>query len=369
MRFFLFFTLLIVINFNTVAETDLNGNNITLSEAQRKSYGITTNSLLPATEVLGSRYPAEVVVPNSQLHVIGALQGGLIETLVVAEGEHVKQGQILARIQSPGLLELQRDLLQTLTQLNLARSTLKRDEQLLNEGIIPKRRFLESESAWRELVTQKEQQEATLQFSGMDRAAITALEKTRKLNSSMTLTAPFDGVLLEQMAIPGQKLEPADPVFQLGKLSPLWLEIHVPVSVVNSVVLGDTIAIPELDITGEIITIGRKVHAADQGTLIRAIVRDNIEQLRPGQFVQARLVLNSNEQQRYLIPRKGIVRINHKAMIFYETEQGYTAINVHIVGSHEEQLIITLPQVITSPVVTSGAVSLKAILIGAGGEG
>ncbi len=81
---------------------------------------ITTEPLLPATEVLGSRYPAEVVVPNSQLHVIGALQGGLIEALMVAEGEHVKQGQILARIQSPGLLELQRDLLQTLTQLNLA---------------------------------------------------------------------------------------------------------------------------------------------------------------------------------------------------------------------------------------------------------
>ena len=57
-------------------------------------------------------------------------------------------------------------------------------------------------------------------------------------------------------------------------------------------------------------------------------------------------------------------------MIFYETKEGgYTAINVHLVGSHEEQLIITLPQVIASPVVTSGAVSLKAILIGAGGEG
>jgi len=369
MRLFLFITLQIVISFNTVAENDLNGNSITLSEAQRKSYGITTESLLPATEVLGSRYPAEVVVPNSQLHVIGAMQGGLIEALMVAEGEHVKQGQILARIQSPGLLELQRDLLQTLTQLNLARSTLKRDEQLLNEGIIPKRRFLESQSAWQELVTQKEQQEATLQFSGMDGAAITALEKNRKLSSNMTLTAPFDGVLLEQMAIPGQKLEAADPVFQLGKLSPLWLEIHVPVSIVNGVVIGDTISVPELDVVGEIITIGRKVHAADQGTLVRAIVRENIEQLRPGQFVQARLVLNSDEQQRYLISRKSIVRINHKAMIFNETEEGYTAINVHIVGSYEEQLIITLPQVITSPVVTTGAVSLKAILIGAGGEG
>ena len=364
-----FFVIMLVINFNTLAETNTSEGTITLSKAQRESYGITTETLVPAKEVLGSSYPAEVVVPNSQLHVISALQGGLVEALMVAEGDHVKQGQVLASIQSPGLLELQRDLLQTLTQLKLAKSTLKRDEQLLDEGIIPKRRYLETQSAWQELVTQKEQQEATLLFSGMDSTAISELEKNRKLNSAMKITAPFDGVLLEQMAIPGQKLQAADPLFQLGKLSPLWLEIHVPVDVVNGIVLGDTIAIPKMDIEGKVITIGRKVHAADQGTLIRALVKDNIEQLRPGQFVQARLVLNSNEKQRYLVPRKGIVRINHKTIIFIETETGFAAINISIVGSHEEQQIITSPQIIESPIVTSGAVSLKAVLTGAGGEG
>jgi len=363
------FTVLFVISMDILAETKVDEGMITLSHAQRESYGIKIAPLEFATEVLGARYPAKVVVPNSQLQVIGALQGGLVEALLVAEGDNVKQGQILARIQSPGLLELQRDLLQTLTQLNLAKSTLDRDKLLLDEGIIPKRRYLESRSAWQELVTQKQQQEATLQFSGMSRAAITELEKKRKLSSALTVTAPFDGVLLEQMAIPGQKLAAADPLFQIGKLSPLWLEIHVPVDIVSGIIIGDTIAVAEMNIEGEIITIGRKVHAADQGTLIRAIIRDNIEQLRSGQFVQAQLVLNSNEQKRYLVSRKAIVRINQKTMIFIETEQGFEAINVDVVGNREGQQIITSAQTITAPVVTTGAVTLKAILTGAGGEG
>lgn len=368
MRLFLF-AILFVFNINTLAETKSNSFAITLSKAQIESYGISTASLEPTSEVLGARYPAEVVVPNSQLKVIGALQGGLVESLMVAEGDNVKQGQTLAVIQSPGLLELQRDLLQTLTQLNLAKSTLDRDKQLLDEGIIPKRRYLESRSTWQELVTQKEQQEATLQFSGMSSTAITELEKKRKLNSTLIVTAPFDGVLLEQMAIPGQKLETADPLFQIGKLSPLWLEIHVPVEVVSEVLIGDTISVEDMNIDGEIITIGRKVHAADQGTLIRAVVKDNIEQLRPGQFVQARLVLNSNKQQRYLVPRKAIVRLDQKTMIFIKTEQGFQAIDVNVVGSREGQQIITSGQTITTPIVIGGAVSLKAILTGAGGEG
>ncbi len=365
MRLFLFVTLF-VFNLNAMAET---ASAITLSESQIESYGITTALLEPTEEVLGARYPAEVVVPNSQLLVISPLQGGLVQSLMVAEGDNVKQGETLAIIQSPGLLELQRDLLQTLTQLNLAKTTLDRDKQLLDEGIIPKRRYLEARSNWQELVTQKEQQEATLQFSGMNETAISELEKKRKLNSKLLITAPFDGVLLEQMAIPGQKLQAADPLFQIGKLSPLWLEIHVPIEVVNKVVIGDTISVDDMNIVGEIITLGRKVHAADQGTLIRAIVRDNIDQLRPGQFVEARIALNSSKQHRYLVPRKAIVRLDKKTIIFIKTEQGFQAIDVNIIGSLEGQQIISSSQPITTPVVIGGAVTLKAILTGAGGEG
>jgi RND family efflux transporter MFP subunit len=328
-----------------------------------------TTQLQQATEVLGARYPAEVVVPNSQLQVISALQGGLVEALMVAEGDHVSKDQPLARLQSPGLLELQRDLLQTLIQLNLAQSTLNRNKQLLDEGIIPKRRYLESRSVWQALVTQKEQHEAMLLFSGMSSPAITELEKNRKLNSALTVTAPFDGVLLEQMAIPGQKLEAADPLFKIGRLSPLWLEIHMPVDVVSGIVIGDTVSVPEMNIEGEVITIGRMVHAADQGTLVRAIIRDNIEQLRPGQVVQARVAQKYDEQKRYLVPRRAIIRLDQKTIIFIEVKQGFEAIHVDVVGSREGQQIITSNQPITVPVVTSGTVTLKAILTGAGGEG
>jgi RND family efflux transporter MFP subunit len=366
MRFSLFLTLFLL-SFNTLAE--IEADKIVLSPNQKESFGIKTMTLESASEVLGLAYPAEVVVPNSQLQVISALQGGLVESLMVAEGDNVKQGQVLARIQSPGLLELQRDLLQTLTKLTLAKSTLNRDKQLLDEGIIPKRRYLESRGAWQALLTEKEQLEATLQFSGMNSDTISELENKRKLSSAIIVTAPFDGVLLEQMVIPGQKLEAAEALFQLGKLSPLWLEIHVPVDVVNNLTIGDSISITEMNIEGEIITLGRKVHSADQGTLVRAVVTDNIEQLRPGQFVQTRLSIRSNQQHRYIVPRKAIVRVDKKTIIFIENKEGFTAIDISIIASHEEQQIITTPEAITSPVVINGTASLKAILTGSGGEG
>jgi len=342
---------------------------ITLSDNQRQSYGITVTPLQPALEVSGAGYPARVVVPNSQLQVVSALQNGLLESLTVAEGDRVEKGQVLARLQSPGLLSLQRDLLQTLTQLNLARTTMERDRQLLDEGIIPERRFQESRSNWQALLTRKQQQEAALQISGMSATDIEQLIRTRKLSSTLDIVAPRDGVVLEQTVILGQKVETADPLFQIGELSPLWLEIHVPVEVVTDIRIGDRILVPLLDIAGEIITIGRKVHEADQGTLLRAVVRDNIDQLRPGQFVQVRITRPSDKSHNYLVPRKAIVRVDRKTVLFIESDGGFQAIRVDVIGNRDDNLIIATEESLSGHVVTSGAVTLKAILTGAGGEG
>ncbi len=372
MRLFLFMTLysfsLGSLAGTTDAEINVIHTPITLSSEQIVSYGIKTVPVQTSDEILGARHPAEVVIPSSQLQVVSALQGGLLEAVLVAEGDTVDKNQPLALLKSPGLLELQRDLLQTLIQLNLARSTLNREQKLLDEGIIPKRRYLESRSEWQALVTQKEQQEAMLQFSGMSQEAIKMLEKSRKLDSTLTVISPFKGVILEQMAIAGEKLEATDPILKIGQLSPLWLDIHVPLDVAHTVSIGDTVTVPELDIKGEIITIGKKVHAADQGTLIRAIVRENTDRIRPGQVVQTRITQIS-DQRRYGVPRKAIVRVDEKTVVFIKTDQGFLPVFVDVVGSQGDQIIIHSHDPIETPVVSRGAVILKSIMIDAGGEG
>ena len=361
MRFIVF--ILISICYQTVYSQNINERLITLSDSQIHSYGIHLMDVQPAPGVSGSSYPAQVVVPNSQIRVISAKVGGLIESIKVAEGDEIVKGQLLSTIHSPDLLELQRDLLQTLTQLNLAQLTLNRDKQLMEEGITPKRRYQESLSAWQVLQTQKEQQEASLQYSGMSLEEITVLENTRKLNSVLNITAPMDAILLEQMAIPGQKLNASDPLFKLATLSPLWIEIHVPVDTVSHIKVGDAIYIEEYDLNGEVITIGRQVHSIDQGTLVRAIVTGNLEQLRPGQFVLAHLTKQMDAKYRYLVPVKSIVRIEKKTFVFNKITDGFKAVKVDVLGHQNEQQVIVSDEAINGSIVVNGASSLKTILM------
>jgi len=202
---------------------------IAISEEQQQAFGIELATPEPAATALTRRYPAEVGVPNHQLRVVSAPESGMLESLLVAEGERVSAGQALASLRSPQLLQAQSDYLEAKTRLDLARSELARDRKLFSEGIIAERRLLETRARFQEAETGADQRRQRLTLAGMASAEVQALEKGRNLTSTLTVRSPLDGVVLEQMVNTGQALAAADPLYRVAQLQPLWLEIHVPV--------------------------------------------------------------------------------------------------------------------------------------------
>ena len=89
---------------------------VAITAAQIKALGITVTRPEPQArgEVVG--LAAEVMVPNSQLHVVSTPLAGLVESVLVAVNEPVKRDQVLARLQSSALAEAQRAYLQASTQ-------------------------------------------------------------------------------------------------------------------------------------------------------------------------------------------------------------------------------------------------------------
>ena len=68
--------------------------------------------------------PGTVVVPPQQLLVVAAPAAGLIEAVLVAQNESVREGQPIARLRSTDLLEAQRTYLQALAADQLAQTRL-----------------------------------------------------------------------------------------------------------------------------------------------------------------------------------------------------------------------------------------------------
>ncbi len=338
---------------------------IVMDQAQRKAFGITVAAPEPATDLYSHGLPAEVVVPNAQLRVVSAHQGGLVERLLVAVGDEVRAGQALAQVQSPELLDLQARFLKGATRLRLALANYDRDRQLYEEGVIPERRLLKTQGTYQEWVTVQAAEREALRLTGMSEADVRALEEKRRLTSELTVVSPLDGVVLEQMAVAGQRVEAASPLYRVGTLKPLWLEIHVPIEGARGVTIGQAVRVPEYAVSGAVITIGRDVHKADQGVLIRARVDAGSEALRPGQIVQVRVAGAQGPERRFRIARAAVVHAGSEALVFVETPDGFAPQPVEVVSDQGDRLVVTAPLPAGARVATAGTAALKAAL---GGE-
>jgi RND family efflux transporter MFP subunit len=332
---------------------------ISFSEAQQAALGINTAPATAISDNLSRGLPGEVVVPNAQLQIVTAPQPGLVEVLLVAEGDQVSKDQPLVRIQSPGLLELQGEYLEMLTRTSLANANYQRDRQLDKEGIIAKRKLLESESRYQELKTSLSMLRQSLELSGMSEASLATLESERTLSSTLTVLAPFDGVILEQMITAGNRVEAADPLYKIANLDTLWLEIHVPLEQLGGSSSGQKVTIPDVGVSGSIISIGRMVHRIDQGVLVRAEVTEGVGKLRPGQFVQVQLVTSAGGKG-FRVPRAAVVHSAGQSYVFVARPGGFTALPVHIAGEEASHLVIQAQLTPDARIATTGVVAIKA---------
>ncbi len=344
------------------------GSPIVMSQQQQQDAGVAVAVPEPAEHAYGEPLPAKVVVPNAQLRVVSAMQGGLVEILLVAVGEKVVKGQVLARIQSPELIRLQGNFLQARIQLHLARSNLSRDTQLHREGIIPERRLQETRGTYQELNTVQELRRQSLLLAGMDSSEIANLESGRQLMSTLVLRSPLDGVVLEQLAVAGQRVEAATPLYRVADLDPLWIEIHTPIEKVVRVAVGDPVLIPAHDVRGRVTTIGRDVHEADQGVLVRAEVTEGTEHLHPGEFIQVQIANAEGADERYRVARTAVIHEGRKAFVFMKTEDGFSPHEVDIAGDEGEHLVIVARLPRATAIAISGTAVLKAALSGEGGD-
>lgn len=337
-----------------------DSDSILVSDQQRQMLGIESEKLKKTDVAWGVGHPATVQVPNDQLRVVSTAVSGLVERLEVAEGAEVKRGDVLAVIMSPKLLEMQRDYLYALTALDLASTAVERDESLDKEGVISKRGYHETRSEYIRAKTNADQMRQLLEHSGMDEVDLETLVKKERLSSDLEIRSPLDGVILEQMAVPGQRLEALDPIYRVGHLSPLWLEIHAPIEDVSSIRRGARVLVEKFDISGKVITIGRMVHGQDQGVMIRAEVTDNAELLRPGQFVQVSLAVTADGQS-YRIPRSALIRQHGDSWVFVKNQQGFIATQVSVIVEESSYLIISGPFKGGEEIAVSGTSALKAI--------
>jgi membrane fusion protein, heavy metal efflux system len=343
-------------------------NSIQISSEQIANLGIKLGKLTLVQQIPGPYVPARVIIPPSHEYVVSASADGVINQLLVAVGEKVEKGAILAKLSSPDLLMLQQQYLKTLSELQLSQNAYNRDKKMLAEGVIAERRWQETRSQHSTMASAANEARQLLVIAGMTNSGIHHLTKTRRLNSTLTVRAPISGFVLERMAVTGERINNLAALYRIANLDELWLDINIPQEQIESIKAGDQVAIENTNLLANISLLGQNVNPENQTLLARAVIKGNPRSVRPGQKVTVQII-QMMRKTAFKVPNSAIAQNEGHAFIFVRTARGFNVSPVTVIGKQDNtDIIITGKLQGHEDIAVNGAVALKANWLGLGSE-
>jgi membrane fusion protein (multidrug efflux system) len=223
----------------------------------------------PATaNAIGSVTAAQGVTLSADLP-------GVVEAILFESGRRVEAGEVLVRLDT----RQERALLAAAeAQLQLAKLNLERSRRLLEQKVV-------AQADYDRLVAEAAQAEARV-------AEIGAIIERKQIR------APFSGMLGIRQVDLGQYLNAGDPMVPLQSMDPVYINFGLPQQDVAALRIGaevrvtaDSIAIPRG--VGRITAINSVVDEATRNVQVQATLANPRGQLRPGMFVNVKVVLGS----------------------------------------------------------------------------
>jgi membrane fusion protein (multidrug efflux system) len=201
---------------------------------------------------------------------------GRITQLTVDEGDSVKAGQVIVRLddsdlraqdeQAKAALAYAQETV-TLAKVNLdkAQDDYQRAKIQFDGNIIPKEQY---DHAQKSMQAAQAQYSIALAQVGTARAQLGVVQ-TQLLNT--TIAAPFDGVVSKRWVLAGDVVQPGQPIFSIYDLQHLWVTANFEETKLASIRLNDPVEIsvdayPDAHFEGKVIQLG--ANTASQFSLI-----------------------------------------------------------------------------------------------------
>ena len=197
---------------------------IRLRQAQLSSQGIQLDAVALGSITSTIQLPARLVVNTDQQAHVSAGFSGLVQQVHVQVGQHVQQGQALASLLVPDLIDMQSNLKILQSQRTLANSNYQREKNLWQQGISAKQDYLQAQNDY-------EQANIMLQAA---QTRLKAYAGSANSAGRFVVKAPIAGVISSKDIVIGESIQATDQLFVLDQLNSLWLEFVVPDNLVNS---------------------------------------------------------------------------------------------------------------------------------------
>jgi membrane fusion protein (multidrug efflux system) len=223
--------------------------------------------------------------------------GGEVRQIHVEEGDTVREGQVLARLDGD---RLRLDLARTDANLKKLERDYKRTLDLSERGLVSK---------------------STAENLKYDLDALRAAYDSARLELSYTeIRAPIAGVVSARHIKVGNTIQPNDPTFTVTDLDPLLAYVHVPEKEFRKIAPGQAaeVVVDALGgdrFVGNISRISPTVDPQTGTFKARVEVDDQSRRLKPGMFARVNIVYE-RRQHALQLPRTAILDADGQQSVY-----------------------------------------------------
>ena len=232
-------------------------------------------------------------VKTKQNVLIYPEMAGQLKSIYVKEGQYVKKGQVLARIDDGGMSS---QLAQVETQTALAKTTFERQKRLWNQKIGSEIQFLQAKTTYEAQVN-------------------TVKQLKQQLNKSV-ITAPFSGVIDDVIKEQGVIVAPGmgAEIFRIVNLQDMYIETNVPEGYITSIKKGKDVVV-EFPILGKTVNskirqAGNFINPANRTFKVEVRVENKDKSIKPN--LTAKLKINDYTNNKALLIPQSIISENAK---------------------------------------------------------
>lgn len=213
---------------------------------------------------------------------------GEVKEILVEEGDHVENGQILARLDGD---RLRLELNESKARLRKLQRDFERNKDLKGKGLV-------SEGDFDKIQYELEALQASYNLASLE------LDYTQ-------IRAPISGVVSERFIKLGNTLKVGDPVFSVTSLEPLVAYLHIPEREFRQIAPGQPIqinidALAGTQIFAEVTRVSPVVDPATGTFKITIEINDPERRIKPGMFGRMNIVFDKHENA-LQVPRSAVI--------------------------------------------------------------
>lgn len=229
-------------------------------------------------------------VSTKQNVVIYPEYSGTLTKVYVKEGQKVKKGKVLAKIDDGGLSQ---QLMQMEIQRDLAKTTFERQERLWQQKIGSEIQYLQAKSSY-------EAQEQ-------------AVKQLKQQVGKTFVTAPFSGTIDDVITEQGTVVAPGQSMlFRIVNLEDMYIETDVPERYISNIIPGKKVEV-EFPILGksmdaEIRQAGNFINPANRTFKAEIAIKNESNSIKPN--LTAKLKINDYTSDNAILIKQSIISEN-----------------------------------------------------------